>query len=113
MVTSAPLITAPVGSLTVPTTLPVSIVVWAINGRARIESDNTAQNVKHGTHLDLLAAARMIRRGAPTARDGGTCLIEATPKLCLEAYHQPRERTAQKPASPAALEKAVIPVELA
>src|ERR1700730_5316573 len=88
MVTSALLITAPVGSLTVPTTLPVSIVVCASNGQARIESDDTVQNVKEGIRLDFLAAARMIWRDAPTARDGGTCLTEAAPKLCWEAYHR-------------------------
>jgi hypothetical protein len=60
MVTSAPLRTAPEGSLTLPTTLPVSIVVWASDGQARIESDNTGQKVKHGIRLDFLGAARMI-----------------------------------------------------
>src|ERR1700724_1196566 len=46
MLTLAPMITAPEGSLTVPTMLPVLTVVWASIGRARIDSDKTVQNVE-------------------------------------------------------------------
>jgi hypothetical protein len=59
----------------------VPIVVWAGKGQARIEIDKTAPHVKRGIRLDFLAAARMIWRGAPTARDRGTCPTEVAPTV--------------------------------
>ncbi len=49
MLTLAPLITALEGSLTVPTMLPVSIVVWASTGEARLDSEQASKNVKATT----------------------------------------------------------------
>ena len=44
IVTLAPLTTAPEGSLTVPTMLPVPTVVWANNGRPMLNSAKAAES---------------------------------------------------------------------
>jgi hypothetical protein len=46
MVTLAPLMTAPEGSLTEPTMLPVPMVVWASSGLPRLNRNKTVQSVK-------------------------------------------------------------------
>lgn len=73
MVTRAPRSTAPEGSLTEPTMLPVPIVVWASSGQATINSHNTVQSVRvPRAHSDA------GKRTAPC--DGGTSSTEGHPR---------------------------------
>ena len=56
-VTLAPLITAPWGSVTVPTMLPVLMVVWASNR----EEHNRHANITKATKCLLVPAAFAVR----------------------------------------------------
>ena len=70
IVTLAPLTTAPDGSLTVPTMLPVPTVVWANNGRPEYSTAST------------LPRARRSRRTRKLAGRGQSYRIEVNSPSC-------------------------------
>ena len=57
IVIPAPMTTAPEGSLTVPTMLPVPTVVWANKTGARLNKAKTAESRKAMMHAGFPAAA--------------------------------------------------------